>query len=79
MSNAPRMRTYQQAATIIKELDPDTSVTPYRIRAWLLDGTLPHVQAGSKRLVNVDMLLDKLSTGELFQASHERGIRRIGG
>ena len=61
----PRMRTIQQAATMLKELDPGTCITPYRLRCWVLDGTLPHVSAGTKRLVNVDAILERLANGDL--------------
>lgn len=57
----PRMRTLQEAAAELKKIDPDTAVTPYRIRKLVLDGTIPHVRAGNKRLLNLDTLLDYLT------------------
>ena len=54
---APRMRTIQEAAAELRRIDPDTAITPYFIRRLVLDGTIPHVSAGNKRLVNLDTLL----------------------
>ena len=54
----PRMRTIQEAAAELRRIDPNTAVTPYRIRQMVLDGTIPHVSAGNKRLVNLDTLLN---------------------
>ena len=58
----PRMRTIQEAAAELRKIDPGTAVTPYRIRQLVLDGTIPHVKAGNKRLVNLDTLLHYLET-----------------
>ena len=57
----PRMRTIQEAAAELKMIDEHTAVTPYRIRQMVLDGTIPHVKAGNKRLLNLDTLLDYLA------------------
>lgn len=56
----PRMRTIQEAAAELRRIDPGTAVTPYRIRRLVLDGTIPHVSAGNKRLINLDTLLHYL-------------------
>lgn len=58
----PRMRTIQEAAAELRKIDPGTAVTPYRIRQLVLDGTIPHVKAGNKRLVNLDTLMHYLET-----------------
>ena len=57
----PRMRTIQEAAAELKRIDPDTAITPYFIRCMVLDGTIPHVRAGNKRLINLDTLLEYLA------------------
>ena len=54
------MRTIQEAAAELKRIDPDTAITPYFIRRMVLDGTIPHVKAGNKRLLNLDVLLEYL-------------------
>lgn len=58
---APRMRTIPEAAAELRRIDPDTAITPYFIRSMVLDGTIPHVQAGKKRLINLDILLAYLN------------------
>lgn len=52
----PRIRTIQEAAKELKLSDPNTAVTPYAIRQMVLKGTIPHIQAGTKRLINMDVL-----------------------
>jgi hypothetical protein len=74
------MRTIHAAAAMLKELDPGTDITPYRLRAWVLSGTVPHVTAGNKRLLNVDALMEMLADGNLQAAEPEPlhgNIRRI--
>ena len=52
----PRMRTIQEAAKELRETDPNTALTPYAIRRMVLNGTIPCVYAGKKRLINMDIL-----------------------
>lgn len=59
----PRMRTAPGALEIIKELDPGTAVTLRYIRRLIATETVPHVDVGRKKLVNVDQLL-KFLEGE---------------
>lgn len=78
----PRMRTIQEAAMEIKELDAHTAITPYHIRRLCLAGVIPTVKAGKKILLNLDTLLEYMSnpTAEKFQprpAATINGIRRI--
>ena len=54
----PRMRTLDEAAEEIRKQDPESSITPYYIRQMVLDGTVPFVPVGRKRLINFDALLD---------------------
>lgn len=60
----PRMRTIDQCAAYFKEQDADTTVTRYRIRQMVLEGTVPHVMCGKKYLVNLDRLIEYLSGPE---------------
>ena len=78
----PRMRTIAEAARELKELDEHTAMTPYHIRRLCLEGIIPTVKAGSKYLLNLDMLLDYMTdpTAEKFKprpAETFHGIRRI--
>lgn len=52
----PRMRTIAEAANEIKLADPNTAITPYAVRQMVLNGTIPHIRIGKKRLVNMDVL-----------------------
>lgn len=57
------MRTAPGALEIIKQMDPDTAVTLRYIRRLIATETVPHVDVGRKKLVNVDQLL-KFLEGE---------------
>ena len=59
----PRMRTAPGALEIIKQMDPDTAVTLRYIRRLIATETVPHVDVGRKKLVNVDQLI-KFLEGE---------------
>lgn len=52
-----KMRTIEGAYKEIKELDPDTAITKYRIRKTVTGGYVPSRKAGNKYLVNVAKLL----------------------
>lgn len=79
----PRMRTVKEAAAELKELDPHTALSEWRIRELALSGVLPRVQAGKKLLINLDTLIEYLNdpAAEKFQhAQHittQNGIRAI--
>lgn len=61
---ATRMRTASGALEVIKELDPETAVTLHYIRKLINSGKISHVDAGRKKLVNVDRLMEYLSQTE---------------
>ena len=78
----PRMRTINEAAEELRQLDPHTAMTPYHIRRLCLDGVIPTVKAGKKLLLNLDLLLEYMSnpTADKFQprpVPTVNGIRRI--
>ena len=50
--NKPKMLTIKEAAELVDGL------APYRIRQMCLDGTLPHIKAGKKYLINQNRLLE---------------------
>lgn len=58
----PRMRTIAEAAKELKEIDPLTAITPYAIRQMVLSGEIPHINVGKKRLINMDVLENYLSS-----------------
>lgn len=55
-----RMRLLDEAAQEIKKMDSDTAVTKNFIRGLALEGKIPCVMAGRKRLINFDALLTYL-------------------
>ena len=55
ISNKPRMLTIKEAADLVDGL------TQYRIRQMCIDGTLPHIKAGKKYLINQSKLLEVIS------------------
>ena len=48
----PRVLTINEAAELVDGL------TPYRIRQMCIDGSLPHIKAGKKYLINQAKLLE---------------------
>ena len=79
----PRMWTLTPTAELFKERDPSTAVTKHWIRSLVLEGKVPSVMVGRKRLINVDALIDYIascgSTAEQTQPkSTTGGIRRVG-
>ena len=64
-----KMHTIEGAYKEIKEQDPDTAITKYRIRKTVTEGYVPSRKAGNKYLVNVAKLLG-------YFASDSLGTRR---
>lgn len=59
--STPRMRTIPQAYEEIKRIDSNTAITLRALRRMVNDGTIPHISVGNKILINLDLLLHKLS------------------
>lgn len=57
----PKMRTLPQAYREIIEQDPNTNFTLRALRRMVKNGEIPTVSVGNKKLLNLDLLLDKLS------------------
>ena len=81
-----RMRTIKACYNLIKQEDPDTSVTINYVRQLAVSGKLPTVKAGNKYLINYDLLCEYLANPEdpRFQSTNKptpiiQGIRRITG
>ena len=56
-----RMRTIPKAYQEIKALDPDTDFTLRALRRMVSNGEIPVIQIASKRLINLDLLLEILA------------------
>ncbi len=50
------MRTITEAAAELKLADEHTALTAHAIRQLILSGSLPHIKAGKKYLINMDVL-----------------------
>ena len=57
----PKMRTIPKAYEEIKALDPNTCFTLRALRRMVNTGEIPTVSINSKKLVNLDLIIDKLS------------------
>ena len=60
-SGLPRMRTIPQAFKEIKAIDPNTSITMSTLRRLVKEGVVDTVQVANKRLLNLDLLFDRLA------------------
>lgn len=65
----PRMRTAKQAAIELRAMDPNTVIREYHIRALINSGALPTVCAGTRKFINLDVLIDYLNTPGLTELS----------
>lgn len=79
MNSLVRLRTLDEAYAELKQLDPDTCISKYYIRRLALSGEIPVVMCGRKRLINLDALIDYLSSADNAAAVPliGDGIRRI--
>ena len=56
-----RMRTIPKAYQETKELDPHTCLTLRALRHMVNNGEIAVIQIASKKLINLDLLLEKLA------------------
>lgn len=61
ISYLPRMRTIPNAYKEIKAIDPDTDFSMRALRDMINKGEIPTVKIKSKTLINLDLLIDKLT------------------
>ncbi len=76
----PRMRTIKEAVAEFRAADPDTAITESYLRRLVVSGQVPHVKAGNKYLLNMDVLTQHLEgqTKEKSTPIQQSGIiRRI--
>jgi hypothetical protein len=55
------MRTIPKAFEAVKQADPNTDLTLRALRRMVSNGEIPVVRISNKVLINLDLLLDKLS------------------
>ena len=61
-----RMRLQKDVFAYIKEKDPQTALTPHALRCMVLDGTIPHVDVGRKKLIIWTCWTNILNTRNAF-------------
>lgn len=59
----PRMRTASGVLATIKEQDPGTEITLFFVRKIINSGAVPVVNAGTKKLVDVDRVIEYIASG----------------
>ena len=79
----PRMRTLDECAVMLRELDPDTAVSKHYVRRLALTGEIPTVMCGRKRLINFDKLIEYLNephteSAKMYSMPTCSGIRKVG-
>lgn len=67
--NTPRMRTLPEAAAELKSIDENTAVTLSALRRMVKSGELPYIAIGNKRLINFDVLIQRLDCGAVSAES----------
>ncbi len=72
-----RMRLLKDLFPYIKEMDPDTALTPNALRQMIVDGVIPHTPVGNRKLVNLDILDDYLAHPEKYEKPQEPGYGKI--
>lgn len=58
----PRIRSAAQAAAELRKMDPDTVFRECHIRALMNSGAVTVIRAGRRQFVNLDQLIECLST-----------------
>ena len=61
MPQVPRMRTVKKAMEEIRAIDSDTDFTERALRRMIANNEIAVVTIGNKKLINLDLLLEKLS------------------
>jgi len=55
-----RIRTIDKAYDELKAKDPETAISRYLVRQMVKQGMVPSLPSGNKRLVDVDVLEQKI-------------------
>lgn len=76
MASLPRMRDAKGVLAEIQKMDPGSPITIHFVRGLIKSGELPVIEAGNRKFVNVDTVLDFLagqSTVNPVRYSHRSG------
>lgn len=60
-NSMPRMRTIRQAILEVRKMDSGTALTEHALRRMVANNDIPCVLVGNKKLINLDLLLEKLA------------------
>ncbi len=73
------MRTLPEAVELLQQYDKNTAFTLTALRRMVKSGKLPCVEVANKRLVNFDLLLERLSCcdGGVIPSAETGAIRPI--
>lgn len=77
MVSLPRMRDAKGVLAEIQAIDPGTPITIHFVRGLIKSGEIPVVEAGNRKYVNVDVVLNFLasqSTVNPVRYGHRAGI-----
>lgn len=80
MSKLARMRTLDECYAELKKMDENTAISKYYLRQLAISGKIPVVMCGRKRLINLDGLIEYISSpcvAAAPAASTYGNIRRI--
>lgn len=58
-----RIRTIKNAYREIREQDPNTCITEWFLRQLITGGAIPSIRAGTKWLVDLDVIEEYISEG----------------
>jgi len=67
MANLPKMRTIKQCAEHFKAEDPETRVSEHYVRLLVKQRKIPVYLAGSRQLVNLDVLISFLNSDYIIE------------
>ena len=56
------MRTLDECFAEIKAMDENTAISKYCIRQLAISGKIPTIMCGRKRLINLDALIEYISS-----------------
>lgn len=76
----PRMRTVTQAYAELIAIDPNTCISQNAIRQLVNTGVIPSLSIGRRKLLNLDILIEKLNDPLTLQdeVAHAYGqIRKV--
>ena len=74
MKEIRKLRTIEQAYNDLKTLDPETAISKWFIREAVLNGDLPFLQVKSKRLIDLDDLLQYIDAN-MKDMAERQGVK----